>query len=45
MTDLAHSKGAKVIVNVGSPGGACLATQAEVVVNRPFANLERGFCS
>jgi hypothetical protein len=33
MTDLAHSKGAKVILNVGSPAGACLATEAEVVVN------------
>jgi hypothetical protein len=33
MTDLARSKGARVIVNVGSPAGACLATQADVVVN------------
>ncbi len=33
MTDVARSKGAKVIVNVGSPAGACVATQADVVVN------------
>jgi Spherulation-specific family 4 len=33
MTDLARSKGARVIVNVGSPAASCLATQADVVVN------------
>jgi Spherulation-specific family 4 len=33
MTDVARNKGAKVIVNVGSPAGACVATQADVVVN------------
>jgi hypothetical protein len=33
MTDLARSKGARVIVNVGSVAGACLATQADVVAN------------
>ncbi len=33
MTDLARSKGAKVILNVGSPAGACVATQAEVIGN------------
>jgi Spherulation-specific family 4 len=33
MSDLARSKGAKVILNPGSPSGACLANEADVVVN------------
>jgi Spherulation-specific family 4 len=33
MTDLARSKGAKIILNPGTISDSCLATEAEVVVN------------